>query len=129
MAGLAVRAPRPPRLMRQLRKKIPLLLWMVLIIPPVIAVVPFAIGVASDGFTAALTAALLVPNIITQFVAVVLLNLRLKCITTLANHRWGQRILYYLKLISVYYWFLVSQRPRNSLQWSYYLAAYRIRRS
>jgi len=135
MVGLAVMSrmqlTETSRLMRQLRKKRPLLLWMVLIIPPVIAVliVPFAIGVASDGFTAALIAALLVPNIITQFVAVVLLNLRLKCITTLANHRWGQRILYYLKLISVYYWFLVSQRPRNSLQWSYYLAAYRIRRS
>lgn len=108
MAGLALMTrmqliTEAPRLMRQLRKKRPLLLWVVLIIPPVIAVliVPFAIGVASDGFTAALIAALLVPNIITQFVAVVLLNLRLKCITTLANHRWGQRILYLLKLISV----------------------------
>jgi hypothetical protein len=108
MAGLALMTrmqliTEAPRLMRQLRKKRPLLLWVVLIIPPVIAVliVPFAIGVASDGLTAALIAALLVPNIITQFVAVVLLNLRLKCITTLANHRWGQRILYLLKLISV----------------------------
>ena len=95
MVGLAVMSrmqlTETPRLMRQLRKKGPLLLWMVLIIPPVVAVliVPFAIGVSSDGFTAALIAALLVPNIITQFVAVVLLNLRLKCITTLANHRCG----------------------------------------
>ena len=104
MVGLAVMSrmqlTETPRLMRQLRKKRPLLLWMVLIIPPVIAVliVPLAIGVASDGFNAALIAAIiaaqLVPNIITQVVAVVLLNLRLKCITTLANHRWGQRILY-----------------------------------
>ncbi|KAG2573811.1 hypothetical protein PVAP13_7KG279800 [Panicum virgatum] len=93
MAGLAVMTrtqiiTETPRLMRQLRKKRPLLLWGVLIIPSVVAaILPLDILGAVTVFII--------------FVALVLLNLRLKCITTLANHRWGQVILPLLKLISV----------------------------
>ncbi|XP_022682430.1 uncharacterized protein LOC111257346 [Setaria italica] len=79
-----------PRLMRRLQQSRPLLLWAILIIPFVVAA---AVASAFSGFTA-------LPDILTQLVALVLLNLRPPRIGNLTSGLWGRRLLYVSKVIS-----------------------------
>ncbi|WVZ69685.1 hypothetical protein U9M48_018433 [Paspalum notatum var. saurae] len=95
------------RLMRQLRRRRPLLLWTVLVLPLLLpwaalfAILAIVNGGADVASAAKAVAAWQAALILVQAGAMVLLSYRPRRITALTRGYWGRRILYLFKVISI----------------------------
>ncbi|KAJ1284345.1 hypothetical protein BS78_03G196500 [Paspalum vaginatum] len=95
-----------PRLMRQLRRRRPLLLWAVLVVPTLLpwaalfAIFDIVSG-ADIAFTAHVVATYEAAPVLVQVGAMALLSYRPQRVTDLTSGHWGRRILYLFKVISI----------------------------